>query len=134
MTRNSFALLFVPENPQLGIQNAYIVQVIVRSIGLDSNRSPSVDDRATFFCYADEISSAVESVVLGHLAYPGIPSNLVLKGEKYILRASRKEWNPGKDYWFKWGEQVVSAAPEKWVFEMVPMFEELANVEHRYTT
>lgn len=32
----------------------------------------------------------------------------------------RKEWKAGKDYSFKWGEEVINAAAEKWIFEMVP--------------
>ncbi|GAW00633.1 hypothetical protein LENED_002173 [Lentinula edodes] len=77
-----------------------------------ANRSPSVDDCATFFCYADEISNVVQNVVLGHLAYPDLPTNFVLRGEKYILHAKRKEWKAGKDYCFKWGEEVINAAAE----------------------
>ncbi|KAJ3898640.1 hypothetical protein F5879DRAFT_994591 [Lentinula edodes] len=117
---NEVALLFIPENTQSEIRDACIVQVIVRSIGMAANRSPSVDDCATFFCYADEISNVVQNVVLGHLAYPDLPTNFVLRGEKYILHAKRKEWKAGKDYCFKWGEEVINAAAEKWIFEMVP--------------
>ncbi|KAJ3775185.1 hypothetical protein EV361DRAFT_129090 [Lentinula raphanica] len=117
------ALLFIPENAQLGINEACVVQVIVRSIGMAFNRSASVDDRATFYCYADEISSTVQNVVLGHLSCQSIPTNFVLQGEKYLLRANRKEWNTGKDYRFQWGDEIINAAPEKWIFELVPMFD-----------
>ncbi|KAJ4490620.1 hypothetical protein J3R30DRAFT_114838 [Lentinula aciculospora] len=120
---NEVALLFIPKNTQLGIRDACVVQVIVRSIGMAFNRSPSVDDCATFFCYADEISSVVQNVVLGHLACPDIPANFVLQGERYLLRANRKECNTGKDYWFKWGKEVINASSEKWIFEMVPTFD-----------
>ncbi|KAJ3801896.1 hypothetical protein GGU11DRAFT_136837 [Lentinula aff. detonsa] len=119
---NEVAILYVPKNTQLGIKDACVVQVIVRSIGMPFNRSPSVDDRATFYCYADEISKVVQNVVLGHLTCPNLPIDLVVQGEKYILRANRKDWNTGKDYWFKWGDEIINAAPEKWIFELVPMF------------
>jgi len=123
LTLNEVALLYVPENTHLRIKDACIVQLIVRSIGMTSGRSPSIDDRATFFCYADEISSVVENVILGNLMCANIPETLVLEGEKYILRASRKDWSKGKNYLFKWGDQLVAAAAEKWIFEMVPVFE-----------
>ncbi|KAJ6582906.1 hypothetical protein DFH09DRAFT_1309161 [Mycena vulgaris] len=94
-----------------GLHEPYVVQVMIRP----QTRSPTREDVATYYDAQEEITAAVEAILLQNIITP-LQNKIEIDGDGYFLTAEKKEWVYGKGLGLKWGDEEVRACADKWVF------------------
>ncbi|KAJ7031990.1 hypothetical protein C8F04DRAFT_1396903 [Mycena alexandri] len=109
------ALVFFPPQTRDGhdLEESYVVQVMVK---IESEtRSPTREDVATYFDAQDEITAAIESILIENIIMP-LQRTIEIEGEGYVLVGEKKDWLYGRRLHLKWGDEDVRACADKWVF------------------
>ncbi|KAF5379081.1 hypothetical protein D9615_005918 [Tricholomella constricta] len=118
---NKVALVFFPpfddgmDTTGRPSSNAQVVQVIVKQ-----NGKLTLDDLAMFFPVQQDITMAVERILVAHITSP-LPANLTIEGEGYRLHGAHKPWKYGKKLRLTLGRRDICAAEDKWVFIFDPV-------------
>ncbi|KAJ7468071.1 hypothetical protein FB451DRAFT_1560577 [Mycena latifolia] len=98
------ALIFFPPQARRvqDLQEPYVVQVMVKP----RMRSPTRVEVAAFYDAQEEITAAVEVLVLENIMLP-LQSKIEIEGNGYFLTAEKKEWVYGRGLKLMWGEEEV---------------------------
>ncbi|KAJ6542272.1 hypothetical protein B0H10DRAFT_2244686 [Mycena sp. CBHHK59/15] len=102
----SSLVFFPPQAAGTGTCEPYIVQVMMKSRA----RSPTREDVAAFYDAQEEITAAVQSVLIGNIMSP-LDRRVEVEGHGYVLIGEKKEWKYGQGLAPRWGEDDVRAMP-----------------------
>ncbi|KAF8066028.1 hypothetical protein FPV67DRAFT_1450450 [Lyophyllum atratum] len=114
----SVLVFFPPDEYDMHLTGRTLYEARVVQVYLKQRKS-TLRDMETFFRVQQDITTAIESILLAHITSP-LPASLTVEGEGYTLYGSRKPWNYAKPLRFTWGSRDVRAAEEKWVFVFAP--------------
>ncbi|KAF9467852.1 hypothetical protein BDZ94DRAFT_1247888 [Collybia nuda] len=113
---NKATLLFFPPQSDKMINTGPLSMPWVVQVMIKQARTEPIDEIAVFFRAQNEITSAIESVLVTDILAP-LPSNEVkLAGRGYSLHGVRKCWKYGKGIELAWGETPIRTCDDKWVF------------------
>ncbi|KAK1220304.1 hypothetical protein PQX77_016929 [Marasmius sp. AFHP31] len=130
LSLNRAALIFVPPQEALGIQEPVVVQVIVSFAEaqnpFDTHTVLSSIDMLTYFYDIQvEVTQAVRNLVVYDLVTPLDleDRNVDIDGQGYVLRGTKKKWRIAEqlDGALRWGTGIdskVLMATHKWIFEL----------------
>ncbi|KAK7047767.1 hypothetical protein VNI00_006095 [Paramarasmius palmivorus] len=138
LSLNRAALLLIPPQAELGTEEPYVVQVIVKSTGgthEDRTRRylntrhprssifPEPDVIAAYFFVQSEVTNAVRNLVIYDLVSSNpVPceKQIIIKGNGYALHGAKKRWSifDQVDGALGWGCERVRVVEHKWVFEL----------------
>ncbi|KAJ7100025.1 hypothetical protein B0H15DRAFT_1018340 [Mycena belliarum] len=109
-------LIFFPPHGRgtRGLQEPYVVQVMIKPE--TRFKSPTRDEVASFYDAQEDITAAVEAILLKNLIEPLHNTTIVADGDGYVLTGVKKEWVYGQGLELKWGDEVVRTCKDKWVF------------------
>jgi len=93
-----------------------VVQVTVRT-----GDKPSVGILSQYFLSQLEVSNVIAEVLMMHREQ-SLPPKMIFIGDCYRLIAERKLWKLGLKWKFKWGNENIEPAEEKWqfTFQLIP--------------
>ncbi|KAJ7185801.1 hypothetical protein C8R46DRAFT_1342994 [Mycena filopes] len=109
------SLVFFPPQTRNGhdMEESYVVQVMMK---LESEaRSPTREDVAAYFDAQEDITAAVESILIENIIQP-LQKTIEIEGEGYVLVGEKKDWVYGRRLHLKWGEEDIRMGADKWVF------------------
>ncbi|KAJ7778094.1 hypothetical protein B0H16DRAFT_1711628 [Mycena metata] len=109
------ALVFFPPQTRDGhdLEESHVVQVMMK---IESEtRSHAREDVAAYFDAQEEITAAVETILIENLIIP-LQSTFKIEGEGYVLVGEKKDWLYGRRLHLKWGDEDVRVCADKWVF------------------
>ncbi|OAX36118.1 hypothetical protein K503DRAFT_858200 [Rhizopogon vinicolor AM-OR11-026] len=92
-----------------------VVQVTLKS----RNASPSKKELAMFAIEQQDITTAIETLMLMHLnGSDKLPKHVVIRDRLlgYTLVGERQKWTYGQRKQFYWGEHPLRSGEDKWVF------------------
>ncbi|KAG1773255.1 hypothetical protein EV702DRAFT_582111 [Suillus placidus] len=95
-----------------------VVQVTIRS----RNASPSKAELAIFAIEQHDITTAIETLLLGHVNGSDsekLPKRVVIREDRllgYVLVGERRKWTYGRRKQFYWGKHPLRSGEDKWVF------------------
>ncbi|KAL0576009.1 hypothetical protein V5O48_005976 [Marasmius crinis-equi] len=130
LSLNRAALILVPPQEVLEIQEPIVVQVIVKcgedECGSDRHISlPTIDMIAKYYAIQVEVTQAVRNLVVYDLVTPvDLQDRTVdIDGVTFVLRGTKKLWQIADqlDGSLRWGtgpDSKVRMAKNKWVFEL----------------
>ncbi|KAJ7118664.1 hypothetical protein C8R43DRAFT_1035759 [Mycena crocata] len=106
-------LVFFPSQSFAGgaLHESHVVQVMVKT----ESTSPTREEVAAYYDAQEEITNAVETLLLKNLIIP-FQKTVEIKGDGYILTGEQKEWVYGRGLEPKWGDEEVRVGADKWVF------------------
>ncbi|KAG1729963.1 uncharacterized protein EDB91DRAFT_1158407 [Suillus paluster] len=93
-----------------------VVQVTIKS----RSARPSKAELAIFAIEQHDITTAIETLLLGHVNdTERLPKRVVIREDRllgYILVGERKRWTYGRRKQFYWGGHPLRSGEDKWVF------------------
>ncbi|KAJ7918446.1 hypothetical protein B0H13DRAFT_2436507 [Mycena leptocephala] len=89
-------------------------------------RYPTREEVAAFYDAQEEITAAVETILIENLIMP-LQKTIEIDGDGYVLVAEKKEWAYGQRLSLKWGDEEVRACADKWVFYFHPCRRQLPS-------
>ncbi|KAJ7918448.1 hypothetical protein B0H13DRAFT_291732 [Mycena leptocephala] len=114
----STLVFFPPQTRDSGdLHESWVVQVMMK---LESQeRYPTREEVAAFYDAQEEITAAVETILIENLIMP-LQKTIEIDGDGYVLVGEKKEWVYGRRLSLKWGDEEVRACADKWVFYFHP--------------
>ncbi|KAJ6557961.1 hypothetical protein B0H19DRAFT_124477 [Mycena capillaripes] len=112
-------LVFFPPQARDGadLHESCVVQVMMKMES--QSRYPTREEVAAFYDAQEEITTVVEAILIENIIMP-LQKTIEIEGDGYVLVGEKKAWVYGQGLVFKWGEEVVSACADKWVFYFRP--------------
>ncbi|KAG2099297.1 uncharacterized protein F5147DRAFT_339369 [Suillus discolor] len=95
-----------------------VVQVTIKS----RNPSPSKVELAIFAIEQHDITTAIETLLLGHVNGSDsekLPKRVVIREDRllgYVLVGERRKWTYGQRKQFYWGRYPLRSSEDKWIF------------------
>lgn len=92
-----------------------VVQVTIKS----RNSSPSKEELAIFAIEQNDITTAIETLLLRHVyGSKKLPKRVVIQEDllRYTLVGERRRWTYGQWRQFYWGRHPLRSGEDKWVF------------------
>ncbi|KAJ7359622.1 hypothetical protein DFH08DRAFT_952733 [Mycena albidolilacea] len=109
------SLVFFPPQTRRGgeLREPTVVQVMIKME--PQSRFPTREEVAAYCDAQEEITTAVETLLVEDLFIP-LQKRIEIEGDGYVLIGEKKEWVYGQRLVLMWGDEVVRAAANKWVF------------------
>lgn len=92
-----------------------VVQVTIKS----RNSSPSKEELAVFAIEQNDITMAIETLLLQHVnGSKKLPKRVIIREDllRYTLVGERQKWTYGQSKQFYWGRHPLRSGEDKWVF------------------
>ncbi|KAJ6487753.1 hypothetical protein C8R45DRAFT_255818 [Mycena sanguinolenta] len=106
-------LMFFPPQARPGgdLHEPAVVQVTMKR----ASSIPTYEDVDTYYDAQEEITAAVELLVLENLIKP-LEKVIEVVGDGFMLFGEKKDWVYGRRLLLKWGDEEIRIGADKWVF------------------